>query len=331
MSQIKQEMSYLMLGQQGGENRIKILEHLRDRSYNINQLANTLELNYRTVKHHIDILLDHGLVESSGEGYGDVYFLSTKLEENYEMLEEMKRKLQTVFESQKLYEKVVEQTNEGIIILDENRDMILLNKSAEEITGYRDEDVLGKNIESLLEPDIHHSLEQVMTKDEFIEKTMKIETKSGETKTLVITMDYFYFNEEEHKGFSLLMRDITKEETQREILDALMEHSEVMMAYLDPDFDLVYVNSAYAEKTDHTPEELVGKNHFDLFPNEENEKIFKEVVEKGESRSIKDRHLLYPDGSDQEGTCWALEPVKEDGGKELKGLVLCLYEIDDIV
>ncbi len=325
MAGIKRELSYLMLGQQGGENRIKILEHLKERSYNLNQLSNKLDLNYRTIKHHIDVLEDHDLIESSGEGYGEVYFLSSKLEDDYEMLEEMKSKLQTVFKSPKVYEKVVEQTHEGIIVLDENKDIIFLNKSAQKITRYEDEDLIGKNIEELVESNINQSLEQVLTKDEFFEETIKIKTKSEETKTVVITMDHFHFDGEEHKGFSLLMRDVTKERKQKEILDALMDHSEVIMAYLDPNFDLVYVNSAYAEKTDHSPGELIGKNHFDLFPNEEYIDIFERVIEEKKTVSIKDKPLLYLDASEKEDIHWTLEPVT-DSGEEIQGLVLSLCE-----
>ncbi len=329
MAKLKQELSYLMLGQQGGENRIKILEHLNERSYNLNQLANTLDLNYRTIKHHVDILVEHDLIESSGEGYGDVYFLSSKLEENYDLLQEMKLKLQTISRSPEIYENVVEQTHDGLIILDENRDMILLNERAEEITGYRDKDLLGKNIENLLESDIHKNLEQkVLTEDEFVEKRIDIETKSGKEKTVIISMDYFYFSEENGKGYSLLIKDITREKTQKEILDALMAHSEVMMAYLDLDFNLVYVNSAYAQKTDHSPDELVGKNHFDLFPDGENEKIFQKVIDKGEKMSVKDRDLLASESADQEGIYWSLEPIKDNNGY-VKGLVLSSYEVSD--
>ncbi|MFW6064881.1 MAG: PAS domain-containing protein [Candidatus Natronoplasma sp.] len=329
MSELKQDLSYLILGQQGGENRIKILDHLKDRSYNINQLANTLDLNYRTIKHHIDILIDHDLITSSGEGYGDVYFISQKLEENYDLLQEMKRKHETISKSPEVYEKVIEQIHDGLILLDENKDIIFLNKIAEDITGYIDKELMGSSIEKLLESDIHQDLEQkVLTEDEFVEKMIEIETNSGEHKTINITMDYFHFDGEEHKGYSLLMKDITTEKTQREILNALMSHSEVMMAYLDLNFDLVYVNAAYAENTDHSPEELVGKNHFDLFPNGENKKLFEEVIEQGEKRSIKNRDLLQPNGSDQEGIYWALEPIKDEEEK-VKGLVLSSYELGE--
>ncbi|MFW6040253.1 MAG: PAS domain S-box protein [Thermoplasmatota archaeon] len=328
MSKLKQDLSYLMLGQQGGENRIRILDHLKDRSYNINQLANILDLNYRTVKHHIDILCDFDLITSSGEGYGKVYFLTQRMEENFEMLEEMKDKLENVFESPMLYKKVVEQTHDGMIILDKDKDIVFLNKSSKKITGYSKEDLLGKNIEYLLESNINQTFEQVFNKDEFVEKRMKIEAASGETKIVITTMDYFYFNGEKNKGYTLLMRDITTEMTQKEILDALMAHSEVMMAYLDLNFDLVYVNAAYAEKTDYSPEELMGKNHFDLFPNGENKKLFKEVIAEEEKRSVKDRDLLRPNDFNKKGIYWALEPIKDDGDK-VKGLVLSSYQLSE--
>jgi len=323
MSRIKQELSYLMLGQQGGENRIKILEKLKERSYNTNQLAKELDLNYRTVEHHLKILLNHDLIESSGEGYGNVYFLTDKMEENYDLLQDMKDKLEMVSESPRIYQKVVEQTKEGIIILDENKDVILLNKSSKEITGYEEEALLGKNVEHLLKSDIHRSLEQVVKEEDFVEKSMKIETNFGETKTVKITMDYFYFDGKEHKGFLIIMRDISEEIKQRDILDVLMEHSGMTMAYLDTDFDLVYVNSAYAERTDHSIEELVGKNHFGLFPNEETEELFNEAIEKKETIFIENMPLFNSDNENM--IHWTLEPINNGDG-EIQGVVLTLCE-----
>lgn len=323
MTELKQELSFLMLGQQGGENRIKILELLKERSYNLNQLATKLDLNYRTIKYHIDIMLEYGMIESSGEGYGQVYFISPELEENYEILEDMKKKLKTVFKSPKLYEKVLEQTHEGIMILDENKDIIYLNKSVEDIIGYRKVDLLGKDIKYLLNKDLSQAFEIKFTEDGVIEKTINLKTQQGEKKKVDIILNYFYSDKEEHNGYSILMKDVTQEKNQKEILNAIMNHSEILLAYLDKDFDLVYVNSAYADKTDYSPEELIGMNHFKLFPNEENKKLFEGVLKNGESKVIRDRGLFNSDESEQNYNFWSIDPFNDIKGN-LKGLVLSM-------
>ncbi|MFW5927991.1 MAG: PAS domain S-box protein [Thermoplasmatota archaeon] len=331
MTEFRRKISFLMLGKQGGENRIKILELLRERSYNLNQLANTLDLNYRTIKHHIEIMLDYGIIESSEEGYGQVYFISPRLEENYDMLKDMKKKLKKVFNSPQLYEKVVEQTHEGVIILDENKNTIFLNKSAKKITGYKDEDIIGKSIEDILGSKVRETLENdISISNDSIEKIIDMDTKSGENRKVILTMNYFYLDGKEHKGYSILMMDVTKEIKQEEILNALKGHSKITFAYLDRDFDILYANSNYIEKTNHDKDELIGKNHFDIFPNEENERIFREVIEDGNGRIINDKPLFDRNNSDDEGISWALEPYK-DGGAEVKGLILSRWNHPEII
>lgn len=328
MTEFIRELSFLMLGQKGGENRIKILELLRERSYNLNQLANTLDLNYRTIKHHVDVMLEYGIIESSGEGYGQVYFISPKLEENYDMLKDMKKKLKKVFKSSQLYEKVVEQTHEGVVILDENKNNIFLNNSAKKITEYNDEDVLGKDIESILGSEIKETLEKELTiSDGTFEKMVDMKTKSGENRKVILTMNYFYLDGKEHKGYSILIRDVTKEIKQEEILNALKTHSKIMFAYLDRDFDIMYANSNYIKKTDHDEDELIGKNHFEIFPNDENRKIFEEVLDDGDGngRIIKDQPLFDDDLNNSDGLSWVLEPHKNDG-KEVEGLILSMWD-----
>ncbi len=323
MAELKQELSYIMLGQQGGLNRIKILELLKQRSYNLNQLANELNLNYRTIKHHVEILLNYDLIKSSGGGYGKVYFISPKLEAEYDMLEDMKKNLKAVFRSPKLFETVVEQTHEGIILLDEKKDIIFINSSAVDITGYKDEELLGKKVDCLLGPKFYHGFEQELDKSEkFLEKRMDINTKNGEKKILDVTIDNFSFDGGEHSGFSLFMKDVTEKVEQEEILGALMDLSGVVMAYMDTNFDIVYVNSAYSDKTEMSPEKLMGMNHFDLFPDDENKDIFQKVIESGRKVSITDRPLF---SSEDGGTCWSVEPIR--GGKnKIKGVLLSSFD-----
>lgn len=74
---------WLILGTRGGLNRAKIIQKLNERPYNANQLAEMLNVNYRTIIHHIKILEDSDFVTSIGDKYGKVYFLSETMEKKY--------------------------------------------------------------------------------------------------------------------------------------------------------------------------------------------------------------------------------------------------------
>ncbi|SDY08101.1 winged helix-turn-helix domain-containing protein [Halobellus clavatus] len=75
---------YLLAGTRGGANRARIIRLLDDRPRNANQLAEALEVDYNTIRHYLDVLLDHDVVEAGGEDYGELYFLSDRFEANRE-------------------------------------------------------------------------------------------------------------------------------------------------------------------------------------------------------------------------------------------------------
>jgi DNA-binding transcriptional ArsR family regulator len=85
---------YLLTGMRGGENRVRVVEALRERPRNANQLADALELDYKTVRHHLDMLGDHDIVESRGDGYGETYFVTDQFDVHSEVFEEIKGKLE---------------------------------------------------------------------------------------------------------------------------------------------------------------------------------------------------------------------------------------------
>lgn len=70
----------LLAGTKGGLNRARIIDELKNRPYNANQLAERLSLNYKTIKYHIEVLEKNNIVTSTGKGYGALYFLSDKME-----------------------------------------------------------------------------------------------------------------------------------------------------------------------------------------------------------------------------------------------------------
>lgn len=121
----------------------------------------------------------------------------------------------------------------------------------------------------------------------------------------------------------------TEEELQRErnILSSIMQTTDVMLVYLDAEFNFLAVNQAYADTCQKKPEELVGKNHFELYPNTENEAIFRRVKDTGEPVFYKDKPFTFPDQPERGTTYWdwSLAPVKDAVGC-VTGLVFSLRE-----
>jgi DNA-binding transcriptional ArsR family regulator len=82
-------LGWLIAGTRGGASRAKIISALKETPQNANQLANLLGMDYRTIRHHLEVLEKNRLITSAGEGYGITYFLSPAMEENYVLFEEI--------------------------------------------------------------------------------------------------------------------------------------------------------------------------------------------------------------------------------------------------
>ena len=77
---------WLIGGARGGRNRFRIIRTLENEPMNANQLASELDLDYKTIRHHLDLLVENDVVEPVGDGYGDVYFLTERMESNLDVL-----------------------------------------------------------------------------------------------------------------------------------------------------------------------------------------------------------------------------------------------------
>jgi len=78
---------YLIAGTRGGENRARIIRLLSERPRNANRLADELDVEYNTVRHHLEMLVEHDVVEPGGEEYGEMYFLTDRFEHHREEFE----------------------------------------------------------------------------------------------------------------------------------------------------------------------------------------------------------------------------------------------------
>lgn len=80
---------YLLAGTRGAENRVRIVRALDERPRNANQLADDLDLDYKTVRHHLDVLVEHDIAEASGDEYGAVYGPTDRVRDHWDVVEEI--------------------------------------------------------------------------------------------------------------------------------------------------------------------------------------------------------------------------------------------------
>ena len=85
---------YLVAGTRGGPTRLQIMLELLERPYNANQLTERLGLDYKTVRRHLEVLEENGLVRISKEKrYGELYHLSDYAREKVKVFEKILEKV----------------------------------------------------------------------------------------------------------------------------------------------------------------------------------------------------------------------------------------------
>jgi DNA-binding transcriptional ArsR family regulator len=89
MNAVKRLLWWLLAGSAGGLNRGRILEQLFERPYNAHELSKVLNLDYKTIRHHLDLLEKNRLIIATGSGYGQIYTPSEMLEENCTMFQDI--------------------------------------------------------------------------------------------------------------------------------------------------------------------------------------------------------------------------------------------------
>jgi DNA-binding transcriptional ArsR family regulator len=80
---------HLLASSRGGPSRVRILRAIDERPRNANQLADALDLDYTTVRHHLDRLVENNVVRSTENDYGAVYLVTDQARSNWDTVEEI--------------------------------------------------------------------------------------------------------------------------------------------------------------------------------------------------------------------------------------------------
>ncbi|HEY9247388.1 MAG TPA: PAS domain S-box protein, partial [Candidatus Methanoperedens sp.] len=117
---------------------------------------------------------------------------------------------------------------------------------------------------------------------------------------------------------------------ERDTLNIIMDNAMARLAYLDPQFNFIRVNSAYINDLGRNRDELLGHNYFKFFPNPKNEAIFKKARDRGIPVESKAEPIKFIDQPWKGITYWdwMLAPVKDMNGRVVR-LVLSLTEVTE--
>ena len=127
-------------------------------------------------------------------------------------------------------------------------------------------------------------------------------------------------------------RELTEHSLRRttRILDARFTSGISPFIILDRDFNFIRVNEAYAKACGRKVDDFPGHNHFEFFPDRENEAIFRRVVRLRKPFQAKAKPFSYPDHPEWGVTYWdwTLDPVSDDRGR-VEYLVFALNDVTE--
>ena len=115
-----------------------------------------------------------------------------------------------------------------------------------------------------------------------------------------------------------------------ELLETVFSNIHLLIAYMDPSFNFISVNRAFAAAAGRSPESFAGRNFFDLFPGGEARSIFSDVVHTRAAFVAIEQPFAsgeFP-GRPNAFWDWSLQPVLDASG-DVSGLILALRDVTE--
>jgi len=245
----------------------------------------------------------------------------------------------TLRETSDYLNNLLEYANAPIIVWDPSFRITRFNHAFENLTGLKAYEVIGRKLDILFPEESRQTslkkIRRTLTGERWETVEIPIVGANGDVRTVLWNSANVYSADGKTimatiaQGHDITERKQTEEALRREkgTLQIAIENTNTQLAYLDSQFNFVRVNSAYAKGSGYTLEELIGKNHFTLFPDNENRAIFERVRDTGKAVEFRDKPFVFS-GQPERGVTywdWTLTPVKGISGK-VEGLVLSLID-----
>jgi PAS domain S-box-containing protein len=245
-------------------------------------------------------------------------------------------------ESEARFRSLVDSSRNALLAYDNDLICTLWNPAMEKLTGIVTQDIVGRSpierlplLDEVGEGDaLRDTIKGIASSRSAVQITWPQTHREGWFQTSHYPV---YGADGSIIGGMSVIRDvteITQLEKEREginhLLESMLYRTHLMFAYLDPQFNIVRVNTAFADSCRKDVSFFAGKNYFDLYPGDANRAIFQQVVASGEPASEFASPFEFPEQPDR-GVAyrdWSLIPAVAEEGK-VAGLVYSLVDVTD--
>lgn len=215
---------------------------------------------------------------------------SVGLIEDITKLKSTEKKL---FESDKKYKTIFENSAVAITLTDENEKIVSWNKYTEKLLGLNKEDLYQKPIKSLYPEEEWKKIRSQNVRKKGMQHHLetKILRKDDDLLDVDISLSVLKDHDGKIIGSIGIIRDISKRkdmelklEYERDLLQSLLDYLPNSIVFKDKECKFIKVNKEKAKHYNMSTEEMKGKTDFDILPSGEAKKIYeddKKVMETG--------------------------------------------------
>ena len=200
-------------------------------------------------------------------------------------------------ETAEMNQLIIENSHDGIMIIDDNYKITFVNNRLCELTGYTKDEIINNDFRSLLSPDIKEDVirrYKKRSKDKNLQSTFELPlvTSQNENKIFEIRSTIFI----DSKGSLRILsqfKDITlRKQTEEAIRQSeekfrsMVENSHLGIIIVNMNFQLDYVNDQFCKIVQSTKEELIGKDFREYLSEESFDLVVKRYKDRQRGLSV---------------------------------------------
>ena len=250
------------------------------------------------------------------------------------------------------YRVMVETMNEGAVTLATDGTILFCNQRFADMVKESLEKVTGSSMFQYLSSTGLQIFKDLLKRGLAVNIRVELALQTGAENTVPVLLSISALEQTDTPGLACLVvtdltdqkqsekrireRTVELERTNKDLaeksrlLESFFRDTITPLVLLDRDFNFIRVNEAYARSCQRAVADFPGHNHFELYPNEENEAIFRRVLENKAPFQAVAKPFFFPDHPEWGVTFWdwTLTPLSDDQG-EVVSLVFSLAEVTD--